>query len=317
MKTIHLIKAPECSFDSLGAYRIVQHSFYRNIGIIGRALLRLELRFRKYIPKRYLNLDFLETLQDGDVLIMFDQTNIKMLTERIDSLGINLRKILFFWNSIRNTNFAFINRAEWEIWTFDPEDALKYDLKYGGQFSLLDKANYPKGNQNKYDIYFAGIDKGRFKHLRQIESTNPGLTLFFRYVSNMKALFNKQYSSKISYSQYLKEESESTALLEYIQTGQTGLTLRTIEALFMNKKLLTTNSGIINYSFYSDDNIRIIENDCISDIYDFINSDSSLGKDVNLEDYTYFNWMQRMISSTEFYDYKPKLQYTNERRSDK
>ena len=50
---------------------------------------------------------------------------------------------------------------------------------------------------------------------------------------------------------------------EIVQPGQGGLTIRTLEALFYNKKLITNNESITEYDFYNADNIFIYkEQDC-------------------------------------------------------
>ena len=42
-------------------------------------------------------------------------------------------------------------------------------------------------------------------------------------------------------------------------TGQIGLTIRVFEALGAEKKLITTNTDIVNYDFYCEENIYVYD----------------------------------------------------------
>lgn len=62
----------------------------------------------------------------------------------------------------------------------------------------------------------------------------------------------------IPYDTVKKRVLESRAILEVNQQGQKGYTLRALEALFLEKKLITTNKSIINEDFYSPNNIFVV-----------------------------------------------------------
>lgn len=49
----------------------------------------------------------------------------------------------------------------------------------------------------------------------------------------------------------------SMCVLDSPQAGQTGLTIRVLEALGAKKKLITTNPDIVNYDFYRPENIYV------------------------------------------------------------
>jgi hypothetical protein len=52
---------------------------------------------------------------------------------------------------------------------------------------------------------------------------------------------------------------QSKAVVDIQHPKQTGLTMRTIEMLGANKKMITTNSEIQNYDFYHPNNICIVD----------------------------------------------------------
>lgn len=51
----------------------------------------------------------------------------------------------------------------------------------------------------------------------------------------------------------------SKAILDIQHPAQTGLTMRTIETLGIGRKLITTNTDIVNYDFYNEENILVID----------------------------------------------------------
>jgi len=53
--------------------------------------------------------------------------------------------------------------------------------------------------------------------------------------------------------------SRSKVLVDIHHPGQTGLTMRTIESMGARKKIITTNSDVVNYDFYSPDNILVVD----------------------------------------------------------
>ena len=52
---------------------------------------------------------------------------------------------------------------------------------------------------------------------------------------------------------------DTVSVVDIEHPNQSGLTIRTIEAVFSGRKLITTNSDIANYDFYDKNNILIID----------------------------------------------------------
>ena len=77
----------------------------------------------------------------------------------------------------------------------------------------------------------------------------------------------------ISYENVLKLNNLSKAIVEINQSQQNGLTVRALEALFTEKKLITNNLDIINMDFYNKNNIFIIGHDSLNLLRKFIDSD--------------------------------------------
>ena len=75
------------------------------------------------------------------------------------------------------------------------------------------------------------------------------------------------YKKNISYKENLKNVIQSDIVLDIPISGQKGLTLRVLEALYYKKKLISFNDYLKNELFYNDNNILILnEGDLDSNI---------------------------------------------------
>lgn len=148
--------------------------------------------------------------------------------------------------------------------TFDKYDAQKFN------FSLVKPVYFdvPKNNINRYDLCFVGYEKNRGNKLAEIisEFESMNMNLYVKVKRSKHAKFNKELekyyiSENIPYNQYLLEAQSSLCFLDILQDKQLGFTLRVLEALFMDKKLITDNLLISDEPFYHPDNIYILGKD--------------------------------------------------------
>jgi len=70
--------------------------------------------------------------------------------------------------------------------------------------------------------------------------------------------FSLQSKSKKEIADYFLN---ATAIIDIQHPKQHGLTMRTIEILPLQRKLITTNSEIKRYDFYHNENIMVIDRD--------------------------------------------------------
>ena len=68
-----------------------------------------------------------------------------------------------------------------------------------------------------------------------------------------------EYIKSMRYSKTIEYIQRSKCLLEIVQNGQNGSTLRPIEALVYGKKLLTNDKNILNQDFYDKNNMFYFE----------------------------------------------------------
>ncbi|EPE01251.1 hypothetical protein [Capnocytophaga sp. oral taxon 336] len=183
------------------------------------------------------------------------------------------KTILYLWDSIkRMSNYKKIESYFDTIYSFDRVDALNDNkLKFK---PLFYRSEYKRDGSNHsflFDLFFIGwAHSDRATLLQKIASILEEQKLkvkFFIFVGKMSYYISKSIRTvrsmtirkPISPKAVVKYSTHSRAVLDLAHPLQTGLTMRTIEVLFgINRKLITTNKDIANYSFYNENNILII-----------------------------------------------------------
>lgn len=170
----------------------------------------------------------------------------------------------------------YINKISFDLtYTFDNRDAEKYGWIFTN--SLYSKSELP-GQQNiENDIYFVGEDKGRTEQLVMIYDflSQNGIKCCFKVITNDK----KRQScdglhflhKRIEYREILEDIGKTKAILEIVQDGQSGMTMRPYEAMFYDKKLLTNNNSLKDMDFFND-RFMMVFSDLEDDIIAFLKS---------------------------------------------
>lgn len=196
---------------------------------------------------------------------------------------------LWFWNplkvamrhyNIKNTIYN-IKCMGYQIFTFDSEDARIYNLEHKSQFGL----NYAISQNPIYDVYFCGNDKGRINIINNFKKQ------CYRLNINAEIIVPEIDKRIVPFDQNVANAMKSRALLDIVQNGQNGLTLRPLEALLNDKKLITNDVNIKKYDFYNRQNVFIIGEDNINQLKDFIYSPILCVPQSIKEKYTFNNWI--------------------------
>lgn len=150
-----------------------------------------------------------------------------------------------------------------QVLSFDKNES----IDHGFQYYPTIYSKYNLENTNNYypiDCFFVGVAKDR---LEKIISTYDFLTnLSYKcefYISGVKKANQVKregitYNEWLTYDEVLSKVNISKCILEIMDKNNAGVTLRTIEAVTYNKKLLTDNQNIATYEFFSEENIFIL-----------------------------------------------------------
>lgn len=256
---------------------------------------RLIRKSNKKVPTCLLE-NWYKKLENINIVIITDYAFYYGIKSDIKKRNPNCKIYMYLMNSITTINRKIMNQINQEfikeeIYTFDYIDSINYGYKF--KMTPYQKKEFKLNKKQKLDLLFIGRDKDRFEFLEQLYFQCKDNKLN-THIKVLKSKRNSEISTNqfISYDNYLDLVNETSTILEIVSEKQSGITLRTLEALFYNKKLITNNKNIILYEFYNyfKKNILIIDinNVSIIEIINFIKSD-------------YLDYDHSILSKIEFY----------------
>lgn len=263
--------------------------FNAEISFVAKILRRITLSFgffrRKFWYGKWFN-----QLRGYDTIFLFAINDIKDVVKDLEKFTKSgQRKIIYFWDPVFRVSECL--DYPFEKWSFDEQDCSQYNLSYNSTFyfkQILSEMQ-PSVKLDCCSVYFIGLDKGRRKLINEIQATLKLIdihTLFMVFDDNIK--------ERVSFEENLKNISASNAILDLSQQNQSGLTVRVMESIFFDKKLITNNRLIEGQAFYHADNIFIIGKDDMSELKTFLVKPYNKKHVESFQDYFDFdNWMRR------------------------
>lgn len=253
-----------------------------------------------YAKLRFNNLWFynFKNIKDvsDDWIIVFDASVSVHYLKKLKNLFPTKRIIFWYWNDVKYAIHPSKIPEGIEVWSYSEQDCKKFNLKHNTQFILNFDLPSQKQPNVTTDIYYIGRDKNRLKDLiyyrDQFQKT--GLNVDFHIVPNRNhsILKNKNCRPAIPYSQVISNIEKSKAIFDFYEDPYMGLSLRPLEALQFQKKLITNNKNITNYDFYNPNNIFVIGKDNLNSISDFLSSPFVDTSDM-VHNYCFDRWIDR------------------------
>nr|WP_294781829.1 hypothetical protein [Prevotella sp.] len=240
-------------------------------------------------------------------IIIFDTfANYALYCHKIEKeASKEARLILYLLNPVFFSDDYKLLSSRWEIWTFMEEDARKYGLKYGATFYnplLLDHTKTLPTSKQTSDLLFIGTDKGRKDFILHLKDQLKayGIRCDFRIVDNFKSLFSRVYSREVDYVKLCQLTNNTHAILDVVQKAQSGLTLRIMEGLLFNKKIVTTNQFLSeNKDFRNCSNIFILNQNNITGLQTFLKKPTQEYPLNIKKKYSFDEWLERLINKEE------------------
>ena len=275
MKILALYAPPEFyQYYSADVYPL-----YKDLHGLQRTLFKLYEHIHFCDVTRWLE-DWKYKIAEYDVIFIFDGVRGRDVIEYIRDHNKRARIIIYYINPV-----DFADRKaphnykglDCEFYTFDPIDAKKFGIKFKPYF-------YPEEYMIdcdekvpiKQDIFFVGVDKDRLGVIKDLHRRFEQMNLTDKLM--IVATLHKKYSrsdekwlaKRVPYEKIAENIKQSRAILDIVQSGQSGITLRPMEAMFYNKKLITNNIYIKEYDFYNPHNIFIFQERNISELKEFL-----------------------------------------------
>lgn len=241
--------------------------------------------------------DWIKTINTYKIIIVFAPVEDKVL-EYIKKKNPSIRIIYWFWNpAYRIGRPTPLHYQVSELWSFDKENTEQYNMNFNNTFYFDSIKSTSDNEQNLYDIVFVGRNKHRSEKLLETKKQLDSLKLnsLFHIVPNRNE-DNSNNIKELSYQDYINLVATSKAILDIMPPAQAGLTLRPMESIFLNKKIITDNIHIKKELFYSSKNIFILGEDNINQLSNFL---STPFEPINPEISGYYefdNWISRIIN---------------------
>ena len=181
----------------------------------------------------------------------------------------------------------------------DKNDAKNYNLKYNNTFYF--DTIFSESSIEQNDIVFVGRNKHRKEKLMDLKNQfkKSGFKSLFHIVPNRNEQ-NPEKVQELSYKEYLKLITGSKAILDIMPPSQVGLTLRPMESIFLNLKIITDNPHIADEPFYNPKNVFILGVDEEENLQAFLDLPFAPIESENLKKYDFDNWMERILTNKEF-----------------
>lgn len=277
-------------------------------GLYGKIINKL--KYKKNIIEKHHNKMLYETnIKKYDIVFVLKGENLT--TNFIKALKLQQEKAMFImyqWDSIERVSNALEMIPYFDkVFSFDRIDCEKYEkLEFRPLFFRESKDE--EKLDYKYDLVFIGwLHADRMELIKKIEDICKIKNIkFFIYLftgikTYMSFLLKKQaqnlYIKPLDYLNVNEYHSNTKVILDLPHPLQNGLTMRTIEAIGANKKLITTNQDIKNYDFYDEDNICILDKENIDMKNDFFEKPyKNISKDVK-ERYSLDSWIENVFFS--------------------
>lgn len=250
--------------------------------IIRRINCRFPLFFDHWYYQRAINCDQFDLCIIESSVLLFPLARKLAKTKKCKKI------VIWNENSCLGTFRDFgLRRLGIVFSSFDQRDCKNFGLIYNNDF-LFQNMMIGLSNE-KYDFLFVGQDKGRKPLLDELERK------LISYGFSVKFYIVDSTHPYINYETYLSLAKSSRVLVDVVQQGQFGLSLRPIESMYLGIKLLTNNESIIssdlndsnNVLFFSDSNIPEKE------VIDFLNRPVSKYSRNEINKYDFAHWINK------------------------
>ncbi|MGG5359126.1 MULTISPECIES: oligosaccharide biosynthesis protein Alg14 [unclassified Enterococcus] len=251
------------------------------------------------------------SLDHYELIIFLDYGFDTEMAARIRS-HVSGKIILFFWNHFKKEHFQLLEKAQNEpaideIYHFDALEANALKLKHNSSF-YSSEMKIPH-NIPEYDLFFGATNHGRKEKAEALKKEFDALGLRTDYF--ILPLKGNEQAGYLPYPEYLERTSHSAGILELLREGQHGVTLRTFESVYFQKKLLTANKVISHYHFYDPENFFLLNERPLAELPDFLHRPYRPVEQKYLEFFDAQNWAKRFANYDpnifKEYEYKEEL----------
>lgn len=291
-------KNAEVTFINSSAIRFsYKNNFQRIINFFSKTFLN------KNIKKQYVKntvLQKIDELPEQNIVLIVNPAHFD--TEIINKLKAKTKKyIAYNYDSITRSPLPqnYLDLFD-TVYSFDMEDVKnnKY-LKPLTNFNYLEKNINPHPKTKAFVILLNSLN--REKLLKKIADNLENQQIInFEFIVVQPALKNtnkhiKLLEKPLSLDIVHEKMKNTEILIDLVRENQTGLSFRFFEAMALHKKIITNNKSVMEYDFYNENNILVIDNDFTEIPISFLSTTyEKIPDDIYIK-YTLDNWTKTVF----------------------
>ncbi|MGN0807267.1 MAG: hypothetical protein ACI4MN_02340 [Candidatus Coproplasma sp.] len=282
---------------------------------ITKVLVRLNKNLIKRKIRKYFDIikAKVSSTEYDVIFVLYGQSFSKEMMQELRAVSPSSRFVFYMYDPISSMPDRIdFSQVFDDCYSFDYDDCHTYEnLKLVPLFYSFD--NYPV-EEIKYEACaLLTMMPGKYESIKTMVNglENNGLNVYRKYILQSKLVWlyykitNKEFrrskSKEFSYKRLSKEEADkvlmqSKYIIDCPKKGQSGLTIRTFEALAANKKLITTNKTIVNYDFYKPENIYVFDGEFnFDDVFfhsEYIPVDDSIKMNYSID-----SWVRQILQN--------------------
>lgn len=210
-------------------------------------------------------------------VLVFEFSWISQINGYIDFIKKNRRNLIliyFLTNEISKKDFE-VKKPIFDsfdyVFTYSERDAKSFNFIHVNIPLDFSKIKFPRNCKSKYQVYFNGRNKGRLSNLLKISTILNEFSINHKFCvvskNAQKRIDNnsnvKVYMRQIKYEKILIDTYCSEILLDLYSDNlinSRSYTLRLIEAVNFNKRVITNNKMILKEAYY-DESLILVFND--------------------------------------------------------
>lgn len=217
--------------------------------------------------------------------------------------------IAYLYDSVDRCNITHLLDSVFdEVYSFDKEDIKKYNFKETSNYNYIKKIDVePK---KEFQVLYVGSIDNRIEQLNLIGSFFNKNNIKYKFyiigkkafVYNLKKIFLKKYQNldfkrnRINQNDLIKLYHKSDTIIDLVRDNQSGLSFRFFEAMALERKIITNNKNILNYNFFTSNNIYVLNNNDTEVDISFINAPYEKLEKSIYEEYTISTWTNKIFN---------------------
>ncbi len=278
---------------------LIDKSSFKYKNLLHRLLNSFSKVFlNKNLKKEYLNtflIDSIKKLGQQDVIFMIrpdllSPKTLNFLKTQTQSLTA------FYYDSTRRfpKKIDIINYFD-TVYSYDKLDVETYNLEFLTNYIFDERENV------NFEQLFFNISTFDYRYqsmeglANYIDEKKWSKEILIYGSNGLKSDSLTLIHEQIPVDVVADKINRSKIIIEIQRKEQIGLSFRVFEALGQRKKLITTNTDIVNYDFYHPQNILVIDEAAINIPKDFVNSPYIPVSDKILDKYRLRNWTKKLF----------------------